>query len=691
MHSLFHYLLSCFQKDAPQRFLWSPVGLGIGIAIYFYWPHEPSLAMSLALLLTLFVLFLLFFRHPRYKYIVWSLLFIQIGFCLMGGRVHFLNTQMLDEPHKEIQAVAQVVQIDVKEGRKRLILKNFRTPEGVPYLSSLVRLSLRSDQSLPQLGDTLHLTATLMPLSAPLLPEGYDYRRASFFQGIGATGWIDQIDSIEPAEKQSSWLWLQQLRQGINEKLLELVPGESAAIAAALITGERGYIRDDIRQAYTDAGIAHVLAISGLHLSLIAGIVFMVIRRGLSLSLWMAEHFDLKKIASFFTIPFLLGYLFISGMGVPAIRSFIMVSIVMLAILLDRRAISMRLLTLAALAILCIQPESILSASFALSFAAVMGLVALYQDGWVPFQQWVLEGGLFRRFVAYLGGIVITTIVASAVTTPISLYIFNRISVQAILGNLVAIPLTGFVIMPALLLLVLSLPFGGSSLCGQIASYGIDLLTKASVYTASLPGAAIPIHQPPSLFLWLFAGGALWLLLWRQPWRYGGIIPILASFLTLFIPQSPMILVDSRGYLIWYDGQSLYHFSDDHNSFTQDVVKRRFGCEIIQDVEGDYACVLLGSTRVALYNPLSKQEQSVSFVRQLSQTHDLLMSSRPLKREFPQELADVIVIKKGRSEKTKGMNSFYVSGSSSGEILKAPYVLLAGADFQGKRLWQYKR
>lgn len=685
IHSFFRWLSFCFQEDAPQRFLWSPVGLGIGIALYFYWPHEPSFLLSLMSLGGAVVLLAIYFRHPRYKYLVWPLLIVQVGFCLMGARVQYLNTQMLDHPLKKIRAVGEVEQIDVKEGRKRLILKNFRSPEGEPYLSSMVRLSIRGGHTV-HLGDTIYLTATLMPLSAPLLPEGYDYRRASFFQGIGATGWIDEIESIEPVELNSFWLGLQQIRQTINEQLLRLVPGESSAIAAALITGERGYIRDDIRQAYTDAGIAHVLAISGLHLSLIAGIVFMVIRRGLSLSVWMAERFDLKKIASLFTIPFLLGYLFISGMGVPAIRSFIMVSVGMLAILLDRRALSMRLLVVAALIILTFQPESILSASFALSFAAVMGLVALYQDGWVPFQQWVLEGGWARRCLAYLGGIIITTIVASAVTTPISMYIFNRVSVQAILGNLVAIPLTGFVIMPALLLLILSLPFGGSSFCGYVASYGIHLLTKASVYTASLPGAGILVHQPPSLFLWLFSLGSLWLLLWRQSWRYVGGVLILGSFATLFIPSSPMILVDSKGYLVWYDGKSLYHFSDHHNLFTQDVVKRRFGCDTIHDVQEDYACLTWGDKRVAFYNPSSRAEQSASFIKHLSENHDLLITSRPLKKEFPQELADVIVIKRGRSQKARGMNSFYVSLSSP----KKPYLLINGAEFQGERAWQYK-
>lgn len=692
-----HTLKQWGAQDYHQRLLWGPVGMGIGIATYFCWPHEPSLFLSFIVFGLVLVLFCVFYRHNWGRFIVWPLLCFQLGFCLIGLRVHFLETQMLHERLDKIQGTGEVCQIDVKEGRKRLIIKNFQDREGKAYLNAMVRLSIKKTQPLPALGDQIEMIATLMPFSPPLMPEGYDYRRASFFQGIGATGWIDEIISIHHPPSKSSWLALQSCRQFINESLLHLVPGESSAIAAALVTGERGYIRDDIRQAYTDAGIAHVLAISGLHLSLIAGIVFMVIRRGLSFSIRIAESYDLKKIAGVLTIPFLLGYLLISGMGVPAIRSFIMVSIVMLAILLDRRSISMRLLAFAAFVLICFQPECILSASFALSFSAVMGLVALYQDGWIPLQKWVLEGGWLRHLIAYLFGIIITTLVASAVTTPISMYIFNRLSVQAILGNLVAIPLTGFVIMPALLILVLSLPFGGSSIFGSIASHAIHLLTTASVFTANLPGANIPIHQPPILFIWLFVGGMLWLLLWREKWRYLGFFPIAASFLTFLIPPNPMAIVDSRGYLAWFDGTTLYHFSDDSNTFTEDVLKRRYGVHTIKEVEEDEMSMSLGSNQVAFLNrtpSLQKisslkenhTKKSLEKLKKMSENHDLIVTRYPLRKEFLNDLAEIIVLKRkeyGRSKKNQG-EPLYIQFQNSPE---GGYKIYKGKDLQGNRPW----
>lgn len=676
--------LESASEDAPQRILWGPVGMGLGIAYYFCLEIEPSLLLSLFLFLISITLFIIYRNHPWGRFIVWPVLAFQLGYCAIQGRVAYLDTQMLTHRLNKVEIVGEVEQIEIKEGKKRLILKNITTLNGTSSLQASARLMVPKKEKMPELGDRVRLIATLFPLSAPLLPNTYDHRRASFFQGIGATGWVNEIQQIYPWEPpfrlKGAWTWLQRLRQFINHQLLQLVPGESGAIAVALVTGERGYIHDDIRQAYTDAGIAHILAISGLHLSLIAGIIFMILRRGLSLSLTLGEKYNLKKVASLTTIPFLLIYLLISGMGVPAIRSFIMVSIVMLAVILDRRAISMRLLALAAFIILLIQPESLLSASFALSFAAVIGLVSIYQGGWIPFHNWVLEGGRFRRIIAYILGIIITTLIASAVTTPISMYIFNRLSLQAILGNLIGIPLTGFVIMPSLLILVLSLPFGGIQFVGSIASKAIDWLTQSSIYIAHLPGAAIPIPQVSALFIWLFVLGCLWLLLWRQPWRHWGYIPIFCSFLVFSIPTKPMILVNTKGYIAWYDGQSIYNFMDHGDPFCEDILKRHFGTTSIKDIENSQISLELGGSSVLLINEHSNLKK-----RNIFQNYDLIITRYPLKQRYwSNELAQVIELTSSHSRRKRGTglkDNLYILFTSTG------YEVLQGRSFQGERPW----
>ena len=664
--------------------------MGIGIAGYFSLPEEPSLILSIIALGFSIIGFLLWRRHSWGRFIVWPLLCLVLGFSLIHLRVNIVDTQMLNHRMEKMSLLAEVHQIEIKEGKTRLILKDVNDLQGERIVKSKVRLTFpKSASEIPQLGDHVRIIGTLIPLSAPLLPGGYDFRRATFFQGIGATGWIDELIQIMPCPQSTGWIWLQRMRQAITSELMRLVPGPSAAISAALVTGGRGHIKDDIRQAYTDAGIAHVLAISGLHLSLIAGIIYMILRRGLSLSLRIAESYDLKKIASIATIPFLLAYLLISGMGVPAIRSFIMVTTVMIAVVLNRQAISMRLLAFAAFVIILIQPESVLSASFALSFAAVMGLVSLYQGGWIPFQKWVLEGGWGRQIFAYMFGIVITTLIASAVTTPISMAIFNRLSVQAILGNLVAIPLTGFIIMPALLVLVLSLPFGGFEIVGKIVSWAIDVLTQASVFTAHLPGAAIPIHQPPGAFLWFFVIGILWLLLWRERWRYWGIVPIFTSFYFLTIPQDPMIVVDSKGYVAWYDGTNLGNFADSHNAFTEDVLKRHYGRTIMVDeIEDVVNFNILGNKIVVMNGSQRRSNSKEDLSRQINlcQDNDLIVTRYPLRLKCRADEATVIDMggkfwPRQKNKETVLRDSTYVTFTSKG------FDVYHGKDHQGNRPW----
>lgn len=688
---LFKSTIADASKDAPQRILWGPVGMGTGIALYFYLPEEPSFVISLSVLALSTLIFIIWRRHERGRFVAWPFLCVSLGFALIQLRVITLDTQMLNQRLDKIPIVAQVHQIDIKEGKMRLILKDIKDEEGGTIIESNVRLSLsKNTREIPQLGDHVRLIGTLVPLSAPLLPGGYDFRRTSYFQGIGATGWVDELIQILPCPQSTGWIWLQGMRQTITNELLRLVPGASGAISSALVTGERGFIKDDIRQAYTDAGIAHVLAISGLHLSLIAGILYMILRRGLSLSLRIAESWDLKKIASVATIPFLLVYLLISGMGVPAIRSFIMVSTIMVAVLLNRQAISMRLLAFAAFVIILLQPECVLSASFALSFAAVMGLVSVYQGGWIPFQKWVLEGGWGRQVIAYIFGIVITTLIASAVTTPISMAIFNRLSLQAILGNLVAIPLTGFIIMPALLLLVFSIPFGGLEFIGLIASRSIDVLTYCSIYTAHLPGAAIPIPQPPGAFLGFFVMGVLWLLLWREKWRYWGGIPVIVSFCLLAIPQDPMIVIDSKGYVAWYDGADLGNFADSNNSFTEDVLKRHYGCVSIKDETGDVVRLTILGNEIILMNGSQKgMKRDLSKQIRLCQDHDLIITRYPLGLKCRPDEATVIEMgqKYWPRQKTKDAflrDSTYIMFTSKG------FMVQQGKDHQGNRPWSVK-
>ncbi|MBW8308266.1 MAG: ComEC/Rec2 family competence protein [Candidatus Paracaedibacteraceae bacterium] len=582
-------------QESDRLFLWFPVGMGVGVVTYFSLSAEPNLWVSL-FCLALNGILLLLSRRTRALKIFLALCFsISLGFTAIHYKTWRLTTieGVLPLQQKEKgQFIGQVQDIEFMKNRQRFIV---RLKDG-----RLVRLSAKETQPI-SIGDQIYFRSTLLPFSTPVLEEGYDYGRSAFYKKLSATGRMIDIEILQQSLPASSII--QALRAKVTQSLLMAIPGESGAIAAALVTGERGRIPEATRQAYADAGIAHVLAISGLHLSMIAGLIFVIVRRGLCLSMTLAERYNLKKIASFLTFPFLIAYLMISGMGVPAIRSFIMVSIVLVGTIVDRQALSMRTLALAAVAILLIQPENLISASFALSFAAVAALIAAYEDGWAPLRDWANKGGAWRRIVVYGVGIVASTIIATAATLPITLYVFNRISMQAIIGNLVAIPLMGFLIMPLLLIGVLLLPFGQCNKVFNILDQAIAWMTKVAHWTATLPGAAIQVAKPPETFMWLMVSGGLWLCLWRTKGRFLGIIPCLIALSLLWHKPAPFIWLSPEAQIYWYDGQTLSTFANARpNSFVREVLLRQLGLKKIQAVTTDTIQAMITRQPVVLFN-----------------------------------------------------------------------------------------
>jgi competence protein ComEC len=547
--------------------------------------------------------FLLFLsRHNRFLKFLWATCFsVSLGFTAIHYKTWRLVTIERVMPLQQKEKghfIGRIQDIEFMKNRQRFIIE---LEDG-----RQVRLSAKEDQEI-LIGDQIGFWSTLLPFSNPVLEDGYDYSRAAFYKKLSATGRMTQVTVLQKSLAAQSTI--QALRAKVTQALFRAMPGESGAIAAALVTGERGRISEATRQAYADAGIAHVLAISGLHLSMIAGLIFMIVRRGLCLSMTLAECYDLKKIASFLTFPFLIAYLMISGMGVPAIRSFIMVGIVLVGTIVDRQALSMRTLALAAIAILLVQPENLMSASFALFFAAVVALIAAYENGWAPLKGWANEGGLWRRIVVYCVGIVASTIIATGATLPITLYIFNRISLQAIIGNLVAIPLMGFLIMPLLLIGVLFLPLGQFDKVFSILEQAIALMTKVAHWTATLPGAAIQVGKPPEAFIWLISLGGLWLCLWRTRIRSVGLIPCVIAISLLWLKPDPFIWMSPEAQLYWYDGQTLSTFAKSRpNNFAQEVILRQLGLKEIHRVAPNTAQItILGNTAILLNEKISYQ------------------------------------------------------------------------------------
>src|SRR3954471_8041172 len=302
------------------------------------------------------------------------------GFALIQLAAWRDGTPMLDRRLGSVALTGRVVDLDQLDRGWRVIIAPDPLPGLAPEEQPLqVRIRIPPASDAVQPGDRISMRARLYPPPAQVVPGGWDLQRALFFSGIGAVGY-----SFNPArrvavpdEARGGWReWLLRLRNDMTKPITAVLPGSSGGIAAALITGKRGAITEEVNQAFRDSGLARLLAISGMNLALVGGIVFIVMRAAMALVPWVALRFPIKKIAALFALIVMFLYLMISGASVPTERSFILNGIVFAAVLIDRLRISMRICALAAVLVLFIEPESLVNVSFQLSFGAVIALIA---------------------------------------------------------------------------------------------------------------------------------------------------------------------------------------------------------------------------------------------------------------------------------------------------------------------------
>lgn len=519
---------------------WFPVAISVGILSYFALDTEPTFSLTISLFLITFLFWLVIRKYYSNLFIlclpyVWLACF---GFLWTQVTIHNLVVIMLKHPLKSLEIKGQILDICdpiIRNNTKKQLIIKIDETQPLPF-RGLVRLTLLSDNNSLNPGDHIKGQVDLYPILYPPSPLSFDFRRYNFLQKIAASGRIDNIEVIKNDETH-----LNTYRYQLTLKFYQLLEHPYGAIAAALVTGDRSNISKEIRQNFVDSGIAHVLAISGLHLGLIAGIVFFLLRFCLALIPPITNRFLTKKLACIFTIPITFLYLAISGFGIPAQRAFIMTSIAMAGIFFDRSPLSMRSIVVAALVILVIIPQSLLSASFQLSFAAVVALIAFYEKFSSFYYRKRTEAAPTSKYLKtlwYLGcgvlSVTLTTLVATLATTPFTIALFQRFTLQGILGNVLVIPLVSFWIMPCALLAVSSLIFGGFDCCFWLWKQGIALMVKIAIWVSSLPGAAITVPTPHPLFILLITFGGLWLCLWHKAWRWWGIVPMVIGTLFYF-------------------------------------------------------------------------------------------------------------------------------------------------------------
>ena len=562
MLSLWKYWITKNLESEQERWcLWLPVAFALGIGIYFLLPSELSIWWTLGVIeLTLLGAWLARFRANILKAIaVWSI--VLAGFSLVQIKAVWLSNVPLVKQEQRLYLTGRVVKTDTNyRGNQRLVLEDMKDYDG-NKIEGRYKLTTTSKGRKIYVGDCVEMVAEVRPLYKASMVGAYQLDRKAFFEGLNGTGFISsRVLPIECSKDSSLGLkldtYVTKIRTRIVERISQILPPDEAGIAAALVAGERGGISQKITEEYRDSGLAHFLSISGLHMSMIAGMMFFFIRLLMALVPQLAIAYNSKKTAAVAAIIMSMVYLLISGAEIPAQRAFIMTFIVLLGVLFDRKAISMRMIAWAALAVLIISPQALVSASFQMSFAAVVALIAFYERFAGDLHHFLNGGGsknisllsrIWRVLWAYFLGIMISDLVASVATLPFAIYHFNQIALFTTLTNLLAGPIIGFVIMPFILAALLLMPLGLDVLPLKLVGWGIGEVNKITAWVAGMDDAAIPVLSMPEWGLVLIVLGGLWLCIWQKRWRLLGILPIVIGFASIALTKVPDVMVDETG------------------------------------------------------------------------------------------------------------------------------------------------
>ncbi|MEL7430117.1 MAG: ComEC/Rec2 family competence protein, partial [Pseudomonadota bacterium] len=480
------------EAESGSLFNMVPVFIAMGCVLYFLAPAEPLLA-------TLFIPLPLWFvlAKARRRGFAYNLLFAAtlVFTGMSAAKISTLNT---GTPiiERQLTAVLTGTILAVDENRRgapRYIIKP-HSIEGMPdeTLPRLLRLSSASRQTVFLVGDSLSGLARIQPVSGPVYPGGYDFSFFAHFDELGGSGFFMGTPKPAPGTGTDLLDWherllvaINQMRSRIAERIRIVLPGMSGDVAVALVIGDKSGIPEEVQESLRATGLAHILAISGLHMALVTLTVIWVVRLLCALSPDFATRHPVKKIAALTGFIFATTYLAMSGWGVATQRAWVMISVMLCAVLLDRRAITMRSVAISAIMIVMLKPESLFSPGFQMSFSAVASLVAAYEalNRWSykrreatnrDIQRTGLRG-LARNTGTYFGSLAMTSLVAGSATSFIAAMHFHQVPALGLMANVIAMPVVSMLVMPFVLLSLILMPFGFEFLALYPVHHGVRM------------------------------------------------------------------------------------------------------------------------------------------------------------------------------------------------------------------------
>ncbi len=518
--------------------------MGIGVLTYFALRHEPPLwAGPLIMMLGIVVS-----RRARLPGI--AALMVGLGFAC-GSLATWRAPPPLVLPRKATIVSGVVRGVEPQENGRRLTIVAPRL-DGGPVLPRTLHVRLRATDATPvATGQSVSVRALMRSPAPPAYPGAWDLQRDDFFSGLGGGGFA--LGKVSPGPYPGDGGvagWWQSVRDAVANRARAALPASEGGIAATLLTGAATTIPADERAAFRDAGLAHLLAIAGLHIGIVMGLVFGLTRSVLARVEHAALHWPVRQIAALAALAAGGLYLALTGAHLPILRSFAMACLVTAGLLAGRRALSLQGWALAAIVLLAVWPNALNGAAFQMSFAAVLALIAGYE----ALRPWLTrlsgDGRLRHQARHHLAALALTSLLAGAASAPFAAYHFGRVQLYFVLSNLLAVPVTAAWVMPFGLLALLLMPLHLAGLAFVPMGWGIALLTAIARHVAAWPAASLAVPPPPGWGLAAIALGLLWLCLGRSRARSGGLALLLAGTLSPLAARPPDLLVSSDARLI---------------------------------------------------------------------------------------------------------------------------------------------
>ncbi|MDR3535051.1 MAG: ComEC/Rec2 family competence protein [Acetobacteraceae bacterium] len=584
----FGWLAAWCDAEAGQFALWLPVFMGAGVLAYYSLRFEPppwwgpvAVVPPLALAV---------FGRGWLRLAALPAAALALGFA--SAQVATARAPPIEAglPFRATIVTGTIRAVEILPEGRRITLEAARLDDAATPLRRAVRIRLRkTDAGDFATGDTVRVRALVRPPSPPSYPGGWDLQRDAYYTGLGASGFaLGPAERLLQAVPSAPLRLVQALREAIARRVSAVIPGAAGQVAVTLLTGMQTGIPEADHQAFRDSGLAHLLAVAGLHIGIVMGFFLAVSRIGFAASVHASLFWPCKQLTVVVALVAGAAYMVLTGMHVPIVRSFSMACLFTVAVLAGRNPVSLRGLGLAGAVLMLLAPQEVPGVSFQMSFSAVLALISGYE----AVRPWLrrLQGkSRARRLASYVAALALTSALAGTASAPYGAYHFGHIQAYFILANMVAVPLTALWVMPAGLIALGLMPWGLDRLALVPMGWGAEAVVWVARTAAAWPAATVIVPHVPAWGLAVLSLGLAWLGLWRTKLRLAGLAAIVLGVISPALDHPPDLLLSADARLLGVRTEAgvFVQRTQGGSSFTRDAWLQYWAAQTAEPVPND--------------------------------------------------------------------------------------------------------